>query len=298
MPSDVLQHIINMIPIHLSNGVICTNWQMCALTKRRIVAAKELLMPPFDMAEAGSAFPVFHSPEWSELSALDCFDCNGLGGGISLDDTHIAILSRALYNGVLPALRALYLCENNVSDNGLILLARHFRPQCSLYLLEAFSVGTHITDRGISHFAGALNTGGIPNIASLNISNNRITDIGILVLSCALGKMKHLKELHCVDNMFGDNGLISLFKNVQGLEILNIPDAGPDALLFLSMSLRRGDMHRLSTLYITGFDNWKHDNIVRAWDMSRLSEVCIADFYNWKYDDFIRLCESRGIYLE
>lgn len=71
-----------------------------------------------------------------------------------------------------------------------------------------------ITDRHLEAFCDGLITKGLPNLRSLNLNYNRITDKGVIALADAMkpvtrggkGAMAQLKELYLIDNPIGDDG--------------------------------------------------------------------------------------------
>ena len=139
-----------------------------------------------------------------------------------------------LANCLSTKLKELVLCANDISDAGILTLAKSFKDLISLKTLD-LSVN-HIGDSGVT--AVGENIEQCTALETLNLSFNHISNTGATAVAAKLRKLMHLNELDLRFNQIGDKGAEVVAKAVRksSLQLWNpkITDKGATRVLHLN----------------------------------------------------------------
>ncbi|XP_072893994.1 NACHT, LRR and PYD domains-containing protein 3-like [Hemitrygon akajei] len=142
-------------------------------------------------------------------------------GGVGLTDSGAEDLASALSTN--PSLTELYLSHNNMGDSGVKLISAALRKtECKIQKLRLEDVG--LTDSGAEDLASALCTN--PSLTELYLSNNKLGDSGVKLVSAALRKTEckiQKLRLECVGlTDSGAEDLVSALSTNPSLTVLDL----------------------------------------------------------------------------
>ena len=112
--------------------------------------------------------------------------------GNAFGDASMVELAGAM--GALDNLAVLHLLRNQITDDGFATLMPFLKKGGKLSNLTEFSIGSGITDKGMTEFADILSMGALPALEQLELTSNQIGDDGLseLASACASGALDHL----------------------------------------------------------------------------------------------------------
>ncbi|XP_072892223.1 NACHT, LRR and PYD domains-containing protein 3-like [Hemitrygon akajei] len=141
--------------------------------------------------------------------------------GVGLTDSGAEDLVSALSTNT--SLTELILSDNKLGDSGVKLVSAALRnPECKIQKLGLH--GVSLTDSGVQDFASTLSTN--PSLTELNLSDNKLGDSGVKLVSAALRnpecKIQKL-WLYCVGlTDSGAEDLVSALRTIRPLTELNL----------------------------------------------------------------------------
>ena len=216
-----------------------------------------------------------------------------------IGDVGMQAFASAIANGALQNLKELNLYRNNISDSGMVSFVEAVRSGALQNLKELELFQNDISDAGMAAFAEAvrstvwipsssaqlrrvptgaataaagasatgptstvwiMRSGSLANLSMLSLSDNKISDAGMISLSEAFrsGALPNLNILELGQNQIGNRGMSAFSKHVRGallkLQTLDLGDNMITGLgiMEISVVLWHGALPKLESICVTG----------------------------------------------